>query len=85
VAPRSGLPGADLIGAEIPRPERATARSQYVGKLTNRLVYEKLPPGILEQLRQRNPALPGSGRRRWKHHQFLSEDLGQPDLRDHLL
>jgi hypothetical protein len=66
-------------------PPSGTARSQYVGKLTNRLVYERLPPGVLEQLRRRNPALPGTGRRRWKHHQFLSEDLGQPDLRDHLL
>jgi hypothetical protein len=42
-------------------------------------------PGVLQELRTRNPTEPGTGRRKWKHHQFLSEDLGQPDLRDHLL
>jgi transcriptional regulator with XRE-family HTH domain len=56
-----------------------------VGKLINQLVYEKLPPGVLEELRKLNPTDPDTKRRKWKHHQFLSEDVGQPDLRDHLL
>lgn len=60
-------------------------RTPYVGKITNAIVYEKLPPGVLAELRQRNPTKEGTGRRRWKHHQFLSEDIGQPDLRDHLM
>lgn len=60
-------------------------KTPYVGQLTNKLVYEKLPSGVIEALKARNPTEPGTGRRRWKHHQFLSEDLGQPDLRDHLL
>ncbi len=60
-------------------------RTPLVGKLTNSLVYDKLPPGVLTELRSRNPTDPDTNRRRWKHHQFLSEDLGQPDLRDHLL
>jgi|SRR5690554_278698 len=57
----------------------------YVGKLTNQIVYEKLPTGVLDQLRERNPKQEETGRRQWKHHQFLSEDIGQNDLRDHLL
>lgn len=61
------------------------AKSPLVGKLTNMLVYERLPEGVLGELRNRNPTEPGTGRRKWKHHQFLSEDIGQPDLRDHLL
>jgi len=61
------------------------ARPPLIGKITNKIVYERLPQGVLEELRHRNPAEPGTGRRKWKHHQFLSEDLGQPDLRDHLL
>lgn len=61
------------------------AKSPLVGKLTNKLVYDRLPDGVLDELRHRNPTQPGTGRRRWKHHQFLSEDIGQPDLRDHLL
>jgi hypothetical protein len=32
-----------------------------------------------------NPTLEETKRRRWKHHQFLSSDVGQPDLRDHIL
>ncbi|MDP9522409.1 P63C domain-containing protein [Pseudomonas putida] len=57
----------------------------YVGKLTNQLVYERLPSGVLDELRVRNPKKEGSGQRQWRHHQFLSEDIGQNDLRDHLL
>ena len=61
------------------------AKTPFLGKITNQIVYEMLPEGVLTELRARNPAKPGTGRRKWKHHQFLSEDLGQPDLRDHLL
>ena len=61
------------------------AKTPFVGKITNKVVYDRLPEGVLEELRKRNPTEPGTGRRCWKHHQFLSEDIGQPDLRDHLL
>lgn len=61
------------------------AKTPLVGKLTNKLVYERLPEGVMQELQVRNPTEPGTGRRKWKHHQFLSEDIGQPDLRDHLL
>ena len=60
-------------------------RTPLVGQITNSLVYDKLPPGVLAELRDRNPVIEETKRRRWKHHQFLSEDIGQPDLRDHLL
>jgi len=59
-------------------------RPRVVGKLTNQIVYEKLPPGVLEELKRRNP--PGEdGRRKHKHHEFLTEDVGHPHLKDHLL
>ncbi|MFM5361880.1 P63C domain-containing protein [Aeromonas veronii] len=66
-------------------PSEGSKHPGYVGRLTNRLVYEKLPPGVLEELQSRNPKKEGSNHRQWKHHQFLSEDIGQHDLRDHLL
>lgn len=69
---------------EWPWPN-STKRSPLVGKLTNSLVYERLPEGVLDELKKRNPKAPDTGRRKWKNHQFLSEDIGQPDLRDHLL
>lgn len=60
-------------------------RTPLVGKITNAIVYERLPPSVLDELQVRNPTKKGTGRRKWKHHQFLSEDIGQPDLRDHLM
>ncbi len=56
----------------------------YVGKLTNEIVYEKLPPGVLEELRTRNPIADAKGQRRYKHHQFLTENVGNPHLERHL-
>jgi hypothetical protein len=57
----------------------------YVGHLTNRLVYDRLPPGVLDELKRKNPTGEETGRRKWRHHQFLTEDVGQPELRDHIL
>ena len=60
-------------------------RTPLIGHITNDIVYDRLPPGVLEELRRRNPTQDRTKRRKFKHHQFLSEDFGQPDLRDHLL
>jgi len=59
-------------------------RPGYVGKLTNELVYERMPQGVLEELRSRNPTV-RPGQRRYKHHQFLTEDIGHPHLERHLV
>ena len=63
-------------GMSINRP---SAMAQY----TNDLVYERLAPGILEELQARNPR-DEHGRRRHKHHQWLTEDVGHPALAQHL-
>jgi hypothetical protein len=60
-------------------------RTPLIGKITNEIVYEKLPEGVLGKLRELNPVISQTKRRRWKHTQYLSADIGQPDLRDHLL
>lgn len=52
---------------------------RFVGKLINQLVYEKLPPGVLGELQKRNP-VQDYGYRRHKHHQFLTPDIGNPNL-----
>ena len=41
--------------------------------------YEKLPEGVLDKLREKNPVTV-EGRRRHKHHQFLTKDIGNPHL-----
>lgn len=56
----------------------------YFGHYINDLVYSRLAPGILEELKKRNPRDEQTGRRRHKHHQWLTDDVGDPRLREHL-
>lgn len=60
-------------------------RTPLVGKITNDIVYKKLPEGVIEELQTLNPVMKSTQRRIHKHHQFLSIDIGQKDLREHLL
>ncbi|MCE5186925.1 MAG: P63C domain-containing protein [Planctomycetaceae bacterium] len=52
-------------------------------KITNDLVYRRLEPNILNQLQKLNPR-DEAGRRKNKHHQWLTEDVGHPKLREHI-
>jgi hypothetical protein len=56
------------------------ARTAYIGKLTNALIYQQLPPGVLDELRARNPRNPSTNRRRRTHHELLTSDIGHPHL-----
>ena len=58
-------------------------RPSAVGKYTNDLVYERLSPGVLDELRKLNPK-DKRGRRGVRFHQWLTEDVGHPRLREHL-
>lgn len=58
-------------------------RTPLLGHITNEIVYKRLQPGILEELRALNPILP-SGRRRYRHHEFLTNNIGNPHLKSHL-
>ena len=51
--------------------------------MLNDIVYERLAPGVLEELKRRNPVVE-TGRRRHKFHQWLTEDVGHPALAQHL-
>lgn len=62
---------------------QSVKRPSYVGKLTNDLVYARLAPAILDELRRRNPP-DEKGRRRVHHHRLLTDDVGHPRLREHL-
>jgi hypothetical protein len=54
-------------------------RPVYVGKLTEELIYKQSPPGVLDELKRKNPK-DEKGRRKHKHFQFLTEDIGNPHL-----
>ena len=59
-------------------------RPSVVGTYTKDVVYERLVPGLLDELERRNPRTI-KGHRAHKHHQWLTEEIGHPKLRDHLI
>lgn len=61
----------------------SVARPGVVGRYTLDLIYERLAPGLLEELEQKNPRNT-SGNRMSRHHQWLSSDVGHPALSQHL-
>ena len=67
-----GWPGAHAI-----------RRPSVIGRYTNDFVYDRLAPGVLEELQRVNPTLPAGGRRH-KHHQWFTPEHGHPKLRGHL-
>jgi hypothetical protein len=65
------------------REPRDSKRPRQVGKWINRTIYEQLPPGVLDELRRLNPVA-AHGYRRHKHHQFLTENMGNAHLTDQI-
>jgi hypothetical protein len=63
--------------------EVSSKRPSYIGTLTNDIVYERLAPGVLEELQRVTPK-DEKGRRKHKYFQRLTEDIGNPKLREHL-
>ena len=54
-------------------------RPILVGKLTDHIIYKRLPPGVLDELKAKNPKN-DLGRRAKKHHQLLTQEVGHPHL-----
>ena len=50
-----------------------------VGHYTNDLVYHRLAPGVLAELRKNNPVTE-TGHRKYKHFQWLTKEIGHPAL-----
>jgi P63C domain-containing protein len=59
-------------------------RPQYIGHLTNDLVYDRLAPGVRQELNRLIPR-DDKGRLKNKLFQRLTEDVGHPKLREHLV
>lgn len=60
-------------------------RNAYIGKLTNSLIYDQLPNGVLAELRSKNPRNPETRRRKHTHHQLLTAEIGHPHLDKQIL
>ena len=56
-----------------------TKAPRYIGKFISKYVYDPLPPGVHQQLRELNPTNE-KGQRKHKHFQFLTESVGDPHL-----
>ncbi len=70
------LRGWKWYGMKINRP-------QCVASYTTEIVYSRLAPGLVMELQKRNPVL-DSGRRKGRHHQLLTDEIGDPALAQHL-
>ena len=70
-----------LRGLEYPKD--SVRRPQYFGSITNDIVYKRLAPGVLEELKRVTPRL-GSGRHKDKLFQRLTQNKGYPKLTHHL-
>jgi hypothetical protein len=70
-----------LRGLQFPRD--SVKRPQYFGHLTNNIIYARLAPGVLEELKRMTPRN-DAGRLKHHMHRRLTEDMGHPRLREHL-
>lgn len=66
-----------------PWPGMKKNRYSVVAQYTRNLVYERIAPGLLEELERKSPP-DENGNRPNKLHQWLTEDVGNPMLAQHL-
>jgi hypothetical protein len=64
-------------------PPTGNKMPRYFGTLTNDIVYSRLAPGVLKELKSRNPPNE-QGYRKHRHTQWLTEEFGHPKLLQHL-
>jgi len=63
------------------RPENAQKRPGIIGKWTNKYIYSRMAPGLLDELERKNPKN-AKGYREFKHFSFLTDEIGEPKLRE---
>lgn len=61
----------------------SSRRPGVVGNYIKDLIYERLGHGVLAELERKNPS-DGKGQRKTKHHQWLTADIGNPALAQHM-
>jgi P63C domain. len=60
-------------------PNNIKKRPGVIGTWTNKLIYEQLPNGVLEELKSKTPTS-ASGNKTVRYHQLLTLDVGEPNL-----
>jgi len=61
---------------------KSVKRPSVIGHYTNNIIYKRLAPNVLKELRQKNPIV--DGRRKHKLFQWLTGDVGHPKLKSHI-
>jgi hypothetical protein len=68
---------------DLDYPQFTVQRPKYFGHLTNDIVYKRLAPGVLAELKRVTPRS-DTGRRKHRYFQRLTTNVGYPKLREHL-
>lgn len=61
---------------------KSVRRPSVIGHYTNNIIYKRLAPGVLKELREKNPVI--DGRRKHKLFQWLTGQIGHPKLKSHI-
>lgn len=69
-----------LYGYQYPPSGNKSWRPQFFGKITNEVVYNRLAPELLPELKK----AASKAERKSKLHQWLTQEIGHPKLREHL-
>ncbi len=64
-------------------PKDSIKRPQYFGILTNDMIYKRLAPGVLGELKRVTPQ-DEDGRPKYRYFRRLTSNIGYPKLREHL-
>lgn len=65
-------------------PTNFTKRPSIIGKWTREIVYARFPAPVLGKLDDLNPLIPDKGYRKYKHHMFLTDEIGNPELKEYI-
>jgi len=60
--------------------EESTKRPRMLSLITSKYIYKQLPHGVYDELRVQNPPIYKGGSRKHRHHQFLTDEIGNPHL-----
>lgn len=69
-----------LYGLQYPPPGNKSWRPQFFGKITNEVVYNRLAPELLPELKK----AASKAEKKARLHQWLTQEIGHPKLREHL-
>jgi hypothetical protein len=65
-------------------PKYIKNKPSFIGAITTKYVYDVLPDGVVEKIREVNPKT-NKGYWKYKFHQFLSENIGREHLKKQII